>query len=36
MQSREHAKKPVEPFDAGVRERETIAEACGTQLLAGL
>jgi hypothetical protein len=36
IQAREHAEKPIEPFDAGMRERETIAEAGGTQLLAGL
>ena len=36
VQSREHAEKPVEPFDAGMRERETIAQTGRAQLLANL
>ena len=36
VQSREHAEKPVEPFDAGMRERETIAQTGRAQILANL
>ena len=35
VQPREHAEKAVEPFDTSIRERETIAQSGGSQLLAG-
>jgi hypothetical protein len=36
VQPHEHAEKAVEPFDTSMRERETIAQSGGPQLLAGL
>lgn len=33
IQAREHAEKPIEPFDAGMREGDAISQPRGTQLL---